>query len=71
MKVVFTFISVGALSGCAVSSVGGEGHSLYHLQKLKKRQLCKMNIDSILAPLISVDNEKPEITKAVARKLLP
>lgn len=59
----FTFISIGALSGCAVSPVGGEGHSLYHLQEFKKRQLRKLNADSILAPLINVDNPKLEIIK--------
>lgn len=41
----------------------GEGYSLYHLQELKKRQLRKLNIDSILAPLINVDNYKLEIIK--------
>lgn len=50
----FTSISIGALSGYALSSVLGEGHSLYHLQELQKRQFSKLNIDSILAPLINV-----------------
>lgn len=50
-------------SGCAISSVGGEGHSFYHLQELKKRQLTKLNIDSILEPLINVDKHKWEIIK--------
>lgn len=48
----------------------GEGHSLYHLQELKKRQLSKLNIDSILAPLINVDNHKLEIIKNSCKEVV-
>lgn len=50
--------------------VGGDSHSLYHLQKLKKRQLHMLSTDSILAPLSNTDNQKLEL-KTVARQLLP
>lgn len=46
----------------------GEGHSLYHLQELKKRELSKLNIDHNLAPLINVDNL--EITKISCKKVV-
>lgn len=50
-------------SGCAISFVGGERHSFYHLPELKMRQLTKFNIDSILEPLINVDKHKWDIIK--------
>lgn len=50
-------------SGCAVPSAGGDSHSLYHLEKLKKRQLGMLSMDSILAPLINADNQKLKLIK--------
>lgn len=57
------YTSIGAHSGCAFSSIGGEGHSSYHLRELKKRQLSKLNMDSVLAPLNNVGNHNLEMMK--------
>lgn len=48
----------------------GEGHSLYHLQELKKKKLSKLNIDSNLAPLINVDIHTLEIFKSSCKKVV-
>lgn len=49
-------------------SLGGEGHSLYHLQELRKTKLSKLNIDSNLAPLINIDIHKLKIIKSSCKK---
>lgn len=51
-------------------SLGGEGHSLYHLQELRKTKLSKLNIDSNLAPLINIDIHKLKIIKSSCKKVV-
>lgn len=58
-------------SGCAVPPVGEDSRSLYHLEKLKKRQLSMLSMDSILAPLINADNQKLKLIKDSCKEVIP